>query len=268
MKYKRNERITALSYILTRNPNKLFTYSYFTEKFNASKSTISEDIVIMKESIEKMQVGSIVTLAGASGGVKYIPFMNDIDEKKFLLKMSQTLSDANRIITGKYVFMTDLIYTPEVIEKIGIIFASKFSEKKIDYVLTIETKGIPIGYATAKALNVPLVVVRKEIKVTEGTTVTVNYISKSSKYINSISLAKKSMKENSKVLIIDDFMRGGGTVTGLEAMVSEFNSEVVGIGIFIRKKEGEIKKEDNLISLLRVEKIDDDEKKLIVVPGI
>ena len=41
MKFKRTERIGAIVKILSDNPNKIYTLSFFTEKFNAAKSTIS-----------------------------------------------------------------------------------------------------------------------------------------------------------------------------------------------------------------------------------
>ena len=40
-KFKRNERIGAIVKILSDNPNKIFTLSFFTNQFNAAKSTIS-----------------------------------------------------------------------------------------------------------------------------------------------------------------------------------------------------------------------------------
>ncbi len=267
MKYKRNERIGALAYTLTNNPNKVFTYNYFTDKLDAAKSTISEDIVIVKELIEKMEVGNVVTIPGASGGVKYIPKMNPEQEEKFLDELSARFSDPERIIVGKFVFMTDIIYSPEVTDKIGRIFASRFADEEIDYVVTIETKGIPMASMTARALNVPLAVIRKEIKITEGATVNVNYMSKSSGTIQSLSLARKSMKENSRVLVIDDFMRGGGTIAGIKSMMKEFNSEVVGIGVLISKCSDELKAKNKVKSLLELEEIDEEKNILKIVPS-
>ena len=48
-KFKRNERIAAITQILVNAPNKVFTLTCFTEIFAASKSTISEDLVIVKD---------------------------------------------------------------------------------------------------------------------------------------------------------------------------------------------------------------------------
>ena len=58
-KFKRNERIGAIVKILSDNPNKIFTLSFFTSQFNAAKSTISEDLIVVKNVFEKLQLGSI-----------------------------------------------------------------------------------------------------------------------------------------------------------------------------------------------------------------
>ena len=49
MKFKRTERIGAIVKILSDNPNKIYTLSFFTEKFNAAKSTISEDLLVVSQ---------------------------------------------------------------------------------------------------------------------------------------------------------------------------------------------------------------------------
>lgn len=52
MKFKRTERIGAIVKILSDNPNKIYTLSYFTNRFNAAKSTISEDLLVVKSVFE------------------------------------------------------------------------------------------------------------------------------------------------------------------------------------------------------------------------
>lgn len=44
-------------------------------------------------------------------------------------------------------------------------------EEKLDAVVTIATKGISLANAVANILNLPVVVIRKDNKVTEGSTV-------------------------------------------------------------------------------------------------
>ncbi len=61
--------------------------------------------------------------------------------------------------------------------------------------MTVETKGIPIAQAVAHHLNVPFIIVRRDSKVTEGPTVSINYVSGSSKRIQTMLFSKRSLKE-------------------------------------------------------------------------
>jgi len=57
-KYSRNSRISAITKILIENPNKIMSLNYFSEMLNAAKSTISEDILVIREILEAMDMGS------------------------------------------------------------------------------------------------------------------------------------------------------------------------------------------------------------------
>ena len=61
--------------------------------------------------------------------------------------------------------------------------------------MTVATKGIPLAYAVANYLNVPVVIVRRDSKVTEGSTVSINYVSGSSKRIQTMVFSKRSLAE-------------------------------------------------------------------------
>src|SRR3712207_8813836 len=70
-KFNRNQRITAITKTLIENPNKIINLNKFTEMFDAAKSTISEDIVVVRETLNKLSMGNIETIAGAAGGIRY-----------------------------------------------------------------------------------------------------------------------------------------------------------------------------------------------------
>ena len=93
--------------------------------------------------------------------------------------------------------------------------------------MTVATKGIPLAYAVASQLNVPVVIVRRDNKVTEGPTVSINYVSGSAKRIQTMVLSKRSMQKDSSVLIVDDFMKAGGTVMGMISLLEEFNAQLL-----------------------------------------
>ncbi|KPU26298.1 LacI family transcriptional regulator [Caloranaerobacter sp. TR13] len=267
IKLKRNERIGAIMKILSDRPNHIFTYNYFTDKFNAAKSTISEDIVIVKGMLEKLQLGKIETISGAAGGVKYIPQITEKMISDFLSDVADALAEKERIIPGGFIYMTDLLYTPSIVGMAGKIFAHRFISGSVDYVVTVETKGIPIALMTAQSLDVPLVIIRRNIKVTEGATVNINYVTGSTKKIQTMSLSRKAMKEGSKVLVIDDFMKAGGTAKGICDMMREFKAEVVGTGVFIATELPEEKLIDSYLPLLVLKKIDEETKEIVVEPN-
>lgn len=263
----RKERVAAILKILSDNPNKVYSLGYFSEMFDAARSTLSEDIAIVKNVVEEIECGNVETISGAAGGVKYIPGISRDEEVKFAGKLCNMLENPERIIPGGFIFMNDIIYSPELSSKIGIILAKKFQDRLPDYVLTVETKGIPIAVMTARALNVPLVIVRRDSRVTEGSTVSINYVSGSSKRIQTMSLSKRSVKPGSKCIFVDDFMKAGGTANGIVDLMKEFNSSVVGIGVIIESHTETKKVVSDYVSLLKLQYIDEEKGEIRVIPS-
>ena len=238
--------------ILTENPNEVIGLNKFSDLLNAAKSTISEDIVIVREILEKLEMGKVETIAGAAGGIKYIPGIENESRKKFAEDLCEMLKDESRIVPGNFIYMTDLMYNPQIISKAGVILSSVFCNNDVDYVVTVETKGIPLAYEVARNLGIPLVIIRRDNKVTEGSTVTINYVSGTSGRIQQMSLSKKSMKTKSKCIFIDDFLRGGGTAQGIKDLLKEFESELIGIGVLVDNIGVAQKRVDDYISIVEL----------------
>ncbi|WP_373897381.1 pur operon repressor [Haloimpatiens sp. FM7315] len=257
-KLNRNQRVIGITKILTDNPNKVINLNVFTETFNAAKSSISEDLMIVREVLHSMHMGSIETISGAAGGVKYKCDISEEHKERFIEELCELLKDTNRVVPGNFIYMTDIMYNPQIIQKAGLILASTFKDLEVDYVVTVETKGIPLAYEVAKLLGVQLVIVRRDTKVTEGTTVSINYVSGSSKRIQTMSLAKKAIKKGSKCIFVDDFMKAGGTALGITNLLKEFESELLGIGVLIDNLETPNKLVENYISLVELRGIDEE----------
>ena len=177
------------------------------------------------------------------------------------------MSEQDRLLPGGYVYLSDLLGEPNLLRQVGRIIASKYLGKQIDAVMTVATKGVPIAQAVSYYLNVPFVIVRRDSKITEGSTVSVNYVSGSSERIEKMELSKRSLKRGSKVLVVDDFMKGGGTVNGMKSMIEEFEAELVGITVFAESKFNGRRAIDDYTSLLYVEDVDTQTKTISVVPG-
>jgi purine operon repressor len=230
---KKTERMVALTEILLSRPNELLPLGFFADRFNSAKSTISEDLVAIRETLHMTGKGSLETVPGAAGGVKFIPGIPKEEAEQFLEKLAKTLSVRERILPGGFLYMADLLYDPAIVRPLGLIFAGIFREKRPEAVVTVETKGIPLALMTADSLGIPAIIVRHGNKVTEGSSVSINYISGSSKRIQTMSLARRALETGKKVLIIDDFIKAGGTAKGIINLMQEFNAEVVGLGMLM-----------------------------------
>ena len=263
-KVQKQERMSVLSHILTGNPNQIFTLNYFCELFGCAKSTMSEDLDALKDTFKNYKLGKIETVSGAAGGVFYNPLMKTDQIKDFSEELCNLLNKPERMMPGGYLYTNDLLYSPEISKKIGTALASLFCDKKIDYVITVETKGIPIALMTARALNKPLVVVRNQSKLTDGTVIYMNYITGSNHRIRTMCLSTRAVKKGSKVLLIDDFMKAGGTAKGIIDLIQEFQSEVIGIGVLMATKEPKLKLVEDFKTLLWLE-IEDELKKQIKI---
>ncbi|MCY7875123.1 pur operon repressor [Bacillus spizizenii] len=267
MKFRRSGRLVDLTNYLLTHPHELIPLTFFSERYESAKSSISEDLTIIKQTFEQQGIGTLLTVPGAAGGVKYIPKMKQAEAEEFVQTLGQSLANPERILPGGYVYLTDILGKPSVLSKVGKLFASVFAEREIDVVMTVATKGIPLAYAAASYLNVPVVIVRKDNKVTEGSTVSINYVSGSSNRIQTMSLAKRSMKTGSNVLIIDDFMKAGGTINGMINLLDEFNANVAGIGVLVEAEGVDERLVDEYMSLLTLSTIDMKEKFIEIQNG-
>lgn len=253
-KWKRSARLVEMTQYLMLKPHTLIPLTTFAERYDAAKSSISEDLAIIKDVFESGGRGDLLTLAGAAGGVKFIPKCTPNISLPIIESLCTSMAHSDRVLPGGYFYITDILGQPALMNDVGRMFASAYADCDMDVVMTVETKGIPIAYATATHLNVPVVLVRRDHVVTEGSAVSINFVSGSQKSIHTMTLARRALKERSRVLIVDDFMRAGGTVHGMMNLLKEFDATVAGVGVLIESED--VSKEERLltdyVSLVRV----------------
>jgi purine operon repressor len=267
MKFRRSERLIDMTTYLLEHPRQLVPLTYFAEKYGSAKSSISEDLGIIKETFEQRGIGVLQTVPGAAGGVKFHVHVSDEKARKVIDELCTVMASPDRLLPGGYLYMNDILGNPAIVQEVGRLLASAFAEKDIEVVMTVATKGIPIAYAVASNLNVPVVIVRRDSKVTEGSTVSINYVSGSSKRIQTMVLSKRSLAEGSKVLIVDDFMKAGGTVNGMINLLEEFNAELAGIAVLVESENIEERLVDEYLSLVRLSDVDVKERNITVSEG-
>lgn len=264
---KRSHRVGAICQILTESPEKVFSLNYFCEKFSAAKSSISEDISAAKEAVKASGYGYVETIPGASGGVRYISDISAEKAEDVQNSLCKMLRDDSRILGGGFLYTSDIMYDPSIVKGMAQIFAKHFRKSGANYVATIETKGIPVAFMTAHLLNLPVIVVRRDTKISEGATVSINYFPGSSERLQKMSISKRAAKPGSKALIIDDFMRGGGSIKGIAEILSEVDIQVVGTGVAIANIEPKKKKVSDFFPIVYLGKVDENDKFVEVIPN-
>jgi len=268
-KLKRSARLVEMTQYLLAKPHVIVPLTMFADRYASAKSSISEDLTIIKEVFESEGIGELHTLAGAAGGVKFVPKMSRAGALQLVNGVCRLLEQPERLLPGGYLYMSDILGQPAIMNEIGRTFASVFADKPIDVVMTVETKGIPLAYATAAHLNLPVVIVRRDPKVTEGSSVSINYVSGSNKRIHTMTLARRALKSKANVLIVDDFMRAGGTARGMMDLLQEFEATVQGVGVLVEAggvDEEELLVED-YVSLARLAYVDPKTREIRMAPG-
>ena len=207
---------------------------------------------LSKERFQERGTGLLETVPGAAGGARFVPYMTEEEAKEFIEQIRQDVDDETRVLPGGYVYLSDLLGRPDILRQAGRLIATQYLRDNIDAVMTAATKGVPLAQAVAEQLNVPFVIVRDDAKVTEGPTVSVNYLTGSSKRVEKMELSRRSLRTGSRVLIVDDFMKAGGTIQGMQTLVSEFDGTVVGTAVFAEGRSA-TRLLDRFTSLLHVD---------------
>lgn len=230
---KKTQRIGIITHILTQNPNRDYSLGHFAEMFGCAKSSVSDDIKLVREAIDAAGLGYLETTSGAKGGVRYVPYVSRSVAAEALGELKKAFEDTSRMLGSGFVYTSDIMFDPRVIRGAAMVFAKRFASAEADLVVTVETKGIGVALFTAQLLDLPLAVIRHESKVSEGSSININYFSGSADRLQQMSISKKGIPHGSRVLIIDDFMRGGGSILGILNMLREFDAQPVGTGVVV-----------------------------------
>ena len=97
-KLSRNSRLVAIMKIFLDKPNRIIGLGSFSSMFNTAKSTVSEDILIVREVLQKLEIGKIETISGATGGLRYIPSIGTENSKKFADELCEIINVQAKVI--------------------------------------------------------------------------------------------------------------------------------------------------------------------------
>ncbi len=126
--------------------------------------------------------------------------------------------------------ITPLLKDYESFSKTLDILVNAYSNKGIEVIAGIESRGFIFGAALADRLKIPFVPIRKKGKLP--------YKTISAEYeleygTDLIEIHEDAVKEGSSVLIIDDLLATGGTAKAACELVEKLKGKVFGLGFVI-----------------------------------
>jgi len=247
----RVRRLIALTRLVTRRRDDLPSLSQMAETLAVAKSTLSEDLALVRDVLAEAGLGEVHTQVGVGGGVRFVEAL-DVDRVRTALDVFvRTLSEPDRLTGPGFLYMTDLLFRNELVEPLGALLAERLEARAASLVATVETKGIPLALAVSRALSVPVVLIRRDNRLSEGSSLSINYLSGSSHRIQSMSLARRAPVRGARVLFIDDFLKAGGTARAASDLLQEFEAEVVGVGVLVTTSEPAVKLVRDVAACLR-----------------
>ncbi|AYM02809.1 xanthine phosphoribosyltransferase [Levilactobacillus yiduensis] len=126
---------------------------------------------------------------------------------------------------------------PQLMDQMGAEFARQFADQGITKVLTVESSGIAPAVMAGLHLQVPVIFARKHKSLTlTDNLYTAKVYSYTKQVSNDISIDRRFLDADDRVLIIDDFLANGQAVQGLFDIAETAGISVAGVGVVIEKR--------------------------------
>jgi xanthine phosphoribosyltransferase len=125
---------------------------------------------------------------------------------------------------------------PQLMIEIGEELARRLAPTLPTKVLTVETSGILPAFATATALNVPLVFARKHRSVgMPPQPLQESTLSQKEERIVQLLVSPEFLSRGDRVVIVDDFLTTAQSLLALARLARGGGAQVVGVGAVIEK---------------------------------
>ena len=126
---------------------------------------------------------------------------------------------------------------PQLMNELGQEFARRFQDAHITKILTVESSGIAPAVMAGLHLNVPVIFARKHKSLTlTDNLYTAKVYSYTKQVTNEISIDRRFLAADDRMLIIDDFLANGQAVQGLLDIAKTAQITVAGVGVVIEKR--------------------------------
>lgn len=126
--------------------------------------------------------------------------------------------------------ITPLLGDAKAFSAVIEVLRQRYSGKHVDYVVGVEARGLVIGAALAHALGTGFIMVRKPGKLPAETLQATYELEYGS---DSLEIHLDAMTPGSQVVVVDDVLATGGTMTAVTELVGSLNAEIIEVAFLI-----------------------------------
>jgi len=126
--------------------------------------------------------------------------------------------------------ITPLLAEPRALSEAVRALSEPFLNENIDYVAAVEARGFIFGAAVAEELQAGFVPIRKKGKLpceTESVTYDLEY------GVDTLEVHSDAVKDGSRVLMVDDLLATGGTMSAACELIEKIGGTISGISFLI-----------------------------------
>ena len=124
---------------------------------------------------------------------------------------------------------------PMLMREMADELTRRFSEHKINKVLTIEASGIAPAIMVGENLKVPVVFAKKSVPSTMENMLVTEVFSFTKNRSYTVCISGDYLSEGDRVLFIDDFLANGKAALGIIDLVNQAGATLEGMGFLIEK---------------------------------
>ena len=120
--------------------------------------------------------------------------------------------------------ITTLLLDPPAFKKICTIFYDRYANEKIDKIVGIDARGFLFGSVLAYKLDIGMIPIRKNGKLPYNT-ISESYTLEYGEEV--IEIHEDAIQKGERVVIIDDLMATGGTISAAANLVEKLGGEII-----------------------------------------
>jgi len=126
---------------------------------------------------------------------------------------------------------------PLLIDRLAVELVGRFTERRIDKIITAESSGIMVAQAMARLLGIPFVYAKKKRPLTMTEFFTASSYSFTKQESTNLFVSREVLLPGERLLFADDFFAVGSTYMAIAQIIEQAGGILVGGAVIINKSD-------------------------------